>query len=91
MQTKYRKINIAQAIGTRYNMFGILLLADYTGAKVEAIIRQNMYDAEQINIQVLQHWLAGNGQQPVAWKTLIEVLHDVELNTLATDIEAAFF
>ena len=29
-------------------------------------------------------WFAGEGEQPVTWGTL-EVLHDVELTTLASD------
>ena len=31
-------------------------------------------------------WFGGEGEQPVTWGTLVEVLHDVELTTLASDI-----
>ena len=31
-------------------------------------------------------WFAGEGEQPVTWGTLVEVLRDVELATLASDI-----
>ena len=47
-----------------------------------------MNDAEQINTEVLQQWITGRGKQPVTWKTLTEVLHDIELTTLAGEIEA---
>ena len=45
-------------------------------------------DAEQINIEVLTQWLTGRGKQPVTWATLVEVLRDIELSTLAGEIEA---
>ena len=46
-----------------------------------------MNDAEQINMEVLQHWMTGRGKHPVTWKTLTQVLHDIELRTLAGEIE----
>ena len=39
-------------------------------------------------MEILEEWIAGRGKQPVIWKTLIEVLHDIELSTLAREIEA---
>ena len=45
-------------------------------------------DAEQINTEILQKWVSGRGRQPVSWATLTEVLRDVELCELASDIEA---
>ena len=47
-----------------------------------------MKDAEQINMEVLQQWLAGRGKHPITWKTLTQVLQDIELSTLAGEIEA---
>ena len=46
------------------------------------------YDAEQINIEILQEWLTGRGKQPVTWAMLVEVLRDLELFALACEIEA---
>ena len=46
------------------------------------------YDPERISIEILQEWLTGRGKKPVTWSTLVEVLHDIELSTLAGDIEA---
>ena len=45
-------------------------------------------DAEQINMEILEEWVNGRGKQPVSWVTLTEVLRDVELSELASDIEA---
>ena len=44
--------------------------------------------AEQINTEVLEQWITGRGKHPVTWKTLTEVLYNIELSTLAGEIEA---
>ena len=67
--------------------FGILLLDDGTGSRVNSLVHEHRSDAEQINTEILQQWIAGKGKHPVTWKTLVEVLHDVN-NALATEIEA---
>ena len=46
-----------------------------------------MNDAEEINTEVLEQWITGKGKHPVTWKTLTEVLYDIELSTLAGEIE----
>ena len=38
-------------------------------------------------MEVLRHWITGRGKHPVTWKTLTKVLHDIELRTLAGEIE----
>ena len=40
-------------------------------------------------MEILKEWIADRGRQPVTWNTLIEVLHDIELSTLARETEAA--
>ena len=47
-----------------------------------------MNDAEQINMEVLKQWITGKGKHPVTWKTLTQVLHDIEHGTLAREIVA---
>ena len=37
---------------------------------------------------ILEEWIAGKGKHLVTWNTLIEVLHDIKLSTLAKKIEA---
>ena len=46
-----------------------------------------MNDANEIIIEVIEEWVAGKGKQPVTWKTLTEVLRDIELSKLAEEIE----
>ena len=50
--------------------------------------RKHHYNAEEINTEILQEWLAEKGKKPVNWATLVEVLHDIELSALADEIEA---
>ena len=47
-----------------------------------------MNDAEEINKEILEQWITGRGMHPVTWKILTEVLRDIDLNTLAQEIEA---
>ena len=47
-----------------------------------------MNDANEINREIIEEWIAGRGKHPVTWKTLTEVLHDIGLSTLAREIEA---
>ena len=84
-----KRINIPQAIGTQYTKFGIILLEDDSGARVDSIVREHRERAEDINTKILQEWLTGRGKQPVTWETLVEVLQDIELSTLAGDISTS--
>ena len=83
-----RRINIPQQIGANFMKFGVLLLEDTNGARMQSITHECRDSPEQINTKVLQEWITGRGRLPVSWDTLIEVLHDVDLGTLADDIAA---
>ena len=87
--TKHGKVNIPQEIGVRYQAFGAQLLDDPTGTKVDNMEHKHGRDSLRINTEVLQEWLRGQGRRPVSWRTLIEVLQDIELSTLAGVIEEA--
>ena len=86
-QGREKTINIPQEIGVNYYKFGLFLLEDDTGARICSIAHKLMNDAEQINMEVLRQWLTGKGKRPINWKTLMEVLHAIELKTLAREIE----
>ena len=81
-------VSVPIEVATKYVRFGTFLLDDRNGSKVKIIARKNHYDAEQINIEILQEWLIGRGKMPVTWTTLVDVLCDIELFTLAGDIKA---
>ena len=45
-------------------------------------------EIERINTEILREWVTGRGKKPVTWETLTEVLRDIELCALASEIEA---
>ena len=77
-----KTINIIKEIGNEYKWFGISLLQDSSGQSVKNI-KSKHSDPSQINTEILEEWLAGKGKQPVTWATLVQVLRDTELHTLA--------
>ena len=85
---KERRINIPQEIGVKYRDFGLFLLEDHNGARIRALAHKHMNDANEINTEIIEEWVAGKGKHPVTWKTLTEVLCDIELGMLAEEIEA---
>ena len=52
------------------------------------IIVHDHRDAEKITLKILQRWIDGEGQQPVSWETLINVLQYIGLNELAKEIKS---
>ena len=81
------RVNLAQEIGTNYTYFGKLLLKDDNGNRTDEIVRELEKMAEDINKRIFRLWVKGEGLQPVSWATLVSVLHDMGLNTLARDVE----
>ena len=86
-QGRERTINIPREIGSNYSQFGIFLLNDPHGTKVSNIEDKHRRDAVQINTEILREWATGRGKNPVTWETLTEVLHNIGLGTLASEIE----
>ena len=80
-------INIPREIGSNYSQFGILLLNDHNGTKVSNIEDKHRGDAVQNNTEILREWVTGRGKHPVSWETLTEVLHNIGLGILASEIE----
>ena len=87
-QGERRRINIPQEIGVKYNDFGLFLLDDPNGVKIHALALKHMNNANEINREIIEEWVAGKGRHPITWKTLTQVLRDIELSTLAEEIEA---
>ena len=87
--TRHGTINIPQEIGVKYQDLGSQLLDDPTGVKVDSMEHKHGRDSLQINTAILKEWLRGQGRRPVSWRTLIEVLRDIELHALAGVIEEA--
>ena len=86
-QGRQRTINIPREIGPNYYQFGLHLLDDPNGTRFKNIEHKQNRDAEQINTEILQEWAMGKGKKPVTWETLTEVLRDIELCALGSEIE----
>ena len=65
--------NIAIKVGVHYFKFGVFLLEDTNGVIVKALEMEHHWNAEQINMAILQRWLQGMGVKPVTWSTLVSV------------------
>ena len=86
-QGKKRMINIPKEIGSNYYNFGLRLLDDPKGTRIHQI-EHDYREIEKINTEIVREWVTGWGKKPVSWKTLTELLHDIELHSLASEIEA---
>ena len=84
---KQQTINIPQEIGSNYYYFGLHLLDDPNGTRVRSLELEYRQNAERINTEILREWATGRGKKPVTWEKLTEVLHDIELGALASEIE----
>ena len=65
---------------------GTFLLDDETGNRVTGIADMAR-SVEDLNRQIFQRWLKGDGKQPTNWDTLIGVLRKIKLHELADQIE----
>lgn len=80
-----QKLNVFEEIATSGNAFGTSLLEDGTGSKMSGI-KHSAKNLEEINREIFQRWLKGEGKQPTTWNTLIKVLNEVHLHVLADKI-----
>ena len=81
-------LKIPQQVGGNYLMFGIVLLNDETGSRVNAIDDECRGKSDRIIVKILQEWIEGKGL-PVTWETLVQTLRDIDLSVLADQIQAS--
>ena len=81
--------DIAEEIGTDYELFAILLLEDNNGNKIKIIEKNKRGDVVDINVEILRQWLRGKGRRPVTWQTLIQCIRDSKLTVLSERIESS--
>ena len=83
-----QKLHVFEEIAADSDAFGTSLLEDGMGNKMEGIrYSAKKPSVEEINREVFHQWLKGKGRQPINWNTLIEVLKELKLHTLAERIE----
>ena len=82
-------INIVEEVAGKYHDLGICLLNDHNSVITTNIEAQYRSDHTQITKAILKRWLQGTGR-PQSWSTLITVLREIELTTLAKGISDSF-
>ena len=82
------RFKIPQQVSTDYTNFGIFLLEDRTGSRVDAIEDECRGKPDRITRKILQEWVGGRGAA-LTWDTLVKTLRDCELNTLADHVQAS--
>ena len=81
------KVNVVEKIGAKCVEFGVMLLEDDNGSRINAIDKEKRGNVSDVICHIFMLWQQGKGRQPVTWATLITVLRDIGLNALALDIE----
>ncbi|CAI8025505.1 hypothetical protein GBAR_LOCUS14730 [Geodia barretti] len=79
------RLKIPQRVGSNYSTFGILLLNDTVGSRVDSL-EELSKKPEKIVLRILQEWVEGRGVEPVTWETLIKTLRDCDLSDLADEV-----
>ena len=69
------QLKIPQNVSTEYKTFGIFLLHDKTGSRVNNFKQACLGDPENIVTRILEEWLVGKGK-PCTWQILIKILRD---------------
>ena len=64
------------------------LLDDDNCDIVEGLEEKYHHYPVKIVTAVYKMWISGTGRQPTTWQTLLDVLRDIKLDSIADDIEA---
>ena len=79
------QFRIPQRVGAKYSNFGILLLNDTHGSRVDGFKIQCLGNPEDIAREILKEWLLGRGLE-LTWETLLKTLRDSDLSALADEV-----
>ena len=80
-------INIIERIATSTHNLGINLLSDNDGTITGLIETEYKHELPtRATEAILQRWLQGTGRTPQTWSTLVVVLKEINLNSLAREV-----
>ena len=82
-----KNLNIIQRTSTHYENLAMHLLDDDNCEIVDCLKEQCRGNPVEIVTAVYKKWIQGTGRKPVTWQTLVDVLKEIELNSLAEEIE----
>ena len=80
------RLKTPQRVGANYYTFGILLLNDTVGSRVDGFKLKCLGNPEDITQEILKEWLLGRGLE-LTWETLIKTLRDSDLSALADEVQ----
>ena len=81
------RLQVPENVGANYITFGIFLLNDKTGSRVDSFQKECRGDANEVMLKILREWIQGKGL-PVTWESLVQALRDTKLTSLADQIES---
>ena len=84
-----KKIKIIERVAPFWQRLGDQLEFDNTGSKLALIKAKYPANPEACCRAMFQHWLSGNGLTPCSWRTLIDLLDDLDEVVLAQEIQNA--
>lgn len=85
--TKDGPIDIAVEVGKSYTQFGVFLLDDRKGVRVNSLKKSCQNEVEDINRAILGEWLQGVNDVEVTWDWLLKSLQKANLHALARVVE----
>lgn len=83
------RLKLPQRVGIHYLSFGVFLLNDNDGTKVQNLDHQHRGNTSHIVGGILQEWLQGRGL-PVTWQSLTQALRDSDMTELADEVAAKY-
>ena len=84
-----KNIKIIQKTNTHYTELAMHLLNDDNCDIVSGLEEKCHHDPVKIITAVYKKWIDGTGRTPVTWQTLVDVLKEIELHSLADEIGTA--
>ena len=88
LSTSKRDIRILEESAVTFRDIGALLLRDDTGAIVSTIAKTVFGDQFEAARMIYEKWMREDEDH--SWKKLIQCFRDVQLNSLARDLELHF-
>ena len=87
IRKRKQDIDIIQRSSNSYAKLGMRLLDDDNRDIVDVLKEKHHHDPVEIVTAVYKKWITGTGRKPVTWQTLDIVLREIQLDSLADDIE----
>ena len=79
-----KQLKLVESVAVEWKQLGLALKFNYS--LLEAIETKKI-TCEDCCLEMLHKWLSGEACQPITWERLIEALRDLELASLAAQLE----